>query len=229
MNDSLPPAPRNFRSSFSSVLKRAAGPLALAALVASAQTVALAGDSQSAGASGVHRVAAAPAGATATVSPQGTSAPSAGTIHDRAGGKPVVILYDSTPWTAQYVGIGQAVAESAQDFATKFGSRFNVETTVVAATGKGAAELDGAIKANGALLGTFYHAHAKGSPHGRTTDWNFALETKLHDAAGTTWIEAKKDADQDYPGLSDYHAITLSHLTVLNDQVIDALAKEAAK
>jgi hypothetical protein len=234
MNGTLSAAPRDSRSSFSSVLKRATGTLALGALVALAQTVALAtpapaGDSHFAGISGVRRVAAAPADATAAPSPAGASVPSAGAIHDRAGGKPVVILYDSSSWTGQFLGIAQGVAESAQDFATKFGHRFNVETTVVAATGKGSKELDDAMKASGALLGAFYHASVRGSPRHKTTDWTFALGTKLRDAAGTPWIEAKKDADQNYPALSDYHAITLSHLLDLNDQVIDGLAKEAAK
>jgi nucleotide-binding universal stress UspA family protein len=219
------------RCAVPSILRRAIGPLALGALVILTQTAVSAGDSRSAhAASNPRLLAAAPAGATATTAPAATPAASAaGAIHAKAGGKPVVIFYDSTRWTGQNLGIAQAIAESAQDFATKFGQRFSVETTVVAGTGKGSTELDDAIKANGALLGTLYHGSAHGNPRRKTTEWSFSLEAKLRDNAGTPWIEAKKEADQEYPGLSDYHAITLSHLTELNDQVIDALGKEAAK
>jgi hypothetical protein len=220
-----------FRSAVPSALRRAIGPLALGALVILTQTAASADDSRLAtSASNPRLLAAAPPAATATTAPAAAPAASAaGAIHDKAGGKPVVILYNSSPWTGQFLGIAQAVAESAQDFATKFGQRFNVETTVVAATGKGSSELDDAIKANGALLGTFYHASARGEPHRKTTDWTFGLETKFRDAAGAPWIAAKKEAEEEYPGLSDYHAITLSHLTDLNGQVIDALGKESTK
>jgi hypothetical protein len=221
LNGKLYSTPSRFRGADLSIptralASRAFGPLALCALVALTQSAAPAND---------LLAAATPAAAATGAPAAGAPAASAGAIHDHAGGKPVAIIYDNSRWTGQFLGIAQGVAESAQDFAAKFGHRFNVETTVIQATISSPKDVDDAVKASGALLGTFYSASIHGEPHHKTTDWTFKLGTKLRDAAGTVWIDAKNEADQEYPGLSDYHAITLSHLTDLNDQIIDALAK----
>jgi hypothetical protein len=226
-------APSLTRGAQSSALRRAIGPVALCALVALAQSVAAADQSHAAGAaSHVRLLAAAPPAATATAAATAAAAApaaSGGSFHDRAGGKPVAIIFDSSSWTGPFATIGQGVAESAQDFATKFGHRFNVETTVVDTPIKSAKDVDDAVKASGALLGTAYLATVHGQPHSKTTEWTFALRTKFRDAAGTPWLDLKKEVDVQYPGLSNYHEITVNNLSPLNDQVIDALAKESAK
>lgn len=225
-------ASRRFRGAKLSIFKRSIGPLALGALVALTQSIALADGAHASGAAlGARLLAAAPPAVTAaTAAPAaGASAAATGSIHDRAGGKPVAIIYDSSPWTGNFLPIAQGVTESAQDFATKFGQRFNVETTLIDTPIKSSKDVDDAVKASGALLGTLYGATVRGQPHSKTTEWSFGVRTKFRDAAGTPWLDLKKDADVQYQGLSDYHAITVKNLSELNDQVIDALAKESAK
>ncbi len=199
------------------MLRRSIGPLALCAFISVTQNAAL---------------AAAPPGATAagTASPAASApAASTGSIHDRAGGKPVAVVYDSSKWTDNFATIAQGVSESAQDFATKFGKRFNVETTVIQVTIKAPKDVDDAVKASGAQLGLYYGATAKGEPHSHQTDWAFGLRTKFRDGNGTPWLDLKKEVDVTYPGLSDYHAITVKNLSTLNDQIIDELEKASAK
>jgi hypothetical protein len=234
MSGNLQEVSRTFHGALFSTFKRAAGALALGALVALARNAAFAGDARATGATAtVQHVAVAPADAASPAPPATAASPAAGApsgnaIHDRAGGKPVAIVYDTSSFS--YPGIKQAVEESVTEFASKFSHRFNVETQLVPATIKSSKDVDDAVKASGALLGTRYGASAHGEPRGRgDTQWSFLLETKFRDANGTVWIDVKKELDTQYKALSDYHAITLSALSDLNDQVIEALAKESAK
>jgi hypothetical protein len=114
------------------------------------------------------------------------------------------------------------IAQSASDFASKFGQRFGVRAFAISAQVHGKQDLINAlITVN---YGSGFHSMGADFMSGGTK-WEFKLSASIGDAYGQNWLGSTKS--KNIASLRDVGSAVISSFADLNDQVIDDLYKRA--
>lgn len=166
-----------------------------------------------------------------TTSDGGSAVAASTSSSDRAlrtlpGADVVVVVYDTSQATGN--GVAGMIAQSASDFASKFGQRFGVRAFAISAQVHGKQDLIDAAHKSNALITVNYGSgfHSMGADFmSGGTKWEFKLSASIGDAYGQNWLGSTKS--KNIASLRDVGSAVISSFADLNDQVIDDLYKRA--